>query len=163
MSHHLWNPYILHIMWYELSWLKHVEVRTFMTNPFDLDLCVCFCMLYIVSYTSQTGIFFSFFFSFLFVYSFFIWGPITMPIPNDLKKLSGWSLFYEKWLTVWYQVIYGDTDSVMVLFGVSTVEAAMNLGREAAEYISGTFMKVRSYYLSPRSFILWLHLGSLLV
>ena len=51
----------------------------------------------------------------------------------------------------------------MVLFGVSTVEAAMNLGREAAEYISGTFMKVRSYYLSPRSFILWLHLGSLLV
>ena len=39
------------------------------------------------------------------------------------------------------EVIYGDTDSVMVLFGVSTVEAAMNLGREAAEYISGTFMK----------------------
>ena len=60
-------------------------------------------------------------------------------------------------------MIYGDTDSVMVLFGVSTVEAAMNLGREAAEYISGTFMKVRSYDLSPRSFILWLHLGSLLV
>uniref|UniRef100_A0A5B7C8V6 DNA polymerase n=1 Tax=Davidia involucrata TaxID=16924 RepID=A0A5B7C8V6_DAVIN len=39
------------------------------------------------------------------------------------------------------EVIYGDTDSVMVLFGVPTVEAAMNLGREAADYISGTFMK----------------------
>ncbi|XP_041004890.1 DNA polymerase delta catalytic subunit isoform X2 [Juglans microcarpa x Juglans regia] len=39
------------------------------------------------------------------------------------------------------EVIYGDTDSVMVQFGVDTVEAAMNLGREAAEYISGTFIK----------------------
>lgn len=40
------------------------------------------------------------------------------------------------------QVIYGDTDSVMVQFGVSTVEDAMKLGREAADYISGTFIKV---------------------
>ncbi|XP_021899855.1 LOW QUALITY PROTEIN: DNA polymerase delta catalytic subunit [Carica papaya] len=39
------------------------------------------------------------------------------------------------------EVIYGDTDSVMVQFGVPNVEAAMNLGREAAEYISGTFTK----------------------
>ncbi|KAE9587344.1 DNA polymerase delta catalytic subunit [Lupinus albus] len=39
------------------------------------------------------------------------------------------------------EVIYGDTDSVMVQFGISTVEEAMNLGREAAEYISGTFIK----------------------
>lgn len=39
------------------------------------------------------------------------------------------------------EVIYGDTDSVMVLFGVTNVEAAMDLGREAAEYISGTFTK----------------------
>ncbi|XP_058756521.1 DNA polymerase delta catalytic subunit-like [Vicia villosa] len=39
------------------------------------------------------------------------------------------------------EVIYGDTDSVMVQFGVSAVEEAMNLGREAAEYISGTFIK----------------------
>lgn len=30
----------------------------------------------------------------------------------------------------------------MVQFGVSSVEAAMNLGREAADYISGTFIKV---------------------
>ncbi|XP_039012383.1 DNA polymerase delta catalytic subunit-like [Hibiscus syriacus] len=39
------------------------------------------------------------------------------------------------------EVIYRDTDSVMVQFGVSDVEAAMNLGREAAEHISGTFTK----------------------
>ncbi|CAJ1974806.1 unnamed protein product [Sphenostylis stenocarpa] len=39
------------------------------------------------------------------------------------------------------EVIYGDTDSVMVQFGVSAVDQAMNLGREAAEYISGTFTK----------------------
>ncbi|KAE8733567.1 DNA polymerase delta catalytic subunit [Hibiscus syriacus] len=39
------------------------------------------------------------------------------------------------------EVIYGDTDSVMVQFGVSDVEAAMNLGREAAEHISGTSTK----------------------
>ncbi|XP_019162710.1 PREDICTED: DNA polymerase delta catalytic subunit [Ipomoea nil] len=39
------------------------------------------------------------------------------------------------------EVIYGDTDSVMVQFGVSTVEEAMNLGREAADFISGTFIK----------------------
>ncbi|KAJ4960448.1 hypothetical protein NE237_020358 [Protea cynaroides] len=39
------------------------------------------------------------------------------------------------------EVIYGDTDSVMVQFGVSTVEEAMKLGRKAAEYISATFTK----------------------
>ncbi|KAH6791361.1 DNA polymerase delta subunit 1 [Perilla frutescens var. frutescens] len=39
------------------------------------------------------------------------------------------------------EIIYGDTDSVMVQFGVPSVEAAMNLGREAADYISGTFIK----------------------
>ncbi|KAL4183669.1 hypothetical protein AMTRI_Chr11g156270 [Amborella trichopoda] len=39
------------------------------------------------------------------------------------------------------EVIYGDTDSVMVQFGVPTVEEAMALGREAAEYICGTFTK----------------------
>lgn len=30
----------------------------------------------------------------------------------------------------------------MVQFGVPTVESAMALGREAADYISGTFIKV---------------------
>ncbi|KAF5194060.1 Dna polymerase delta catalytic subunit, partial [Thalictrum thalictroides] len=39
------------------------------------------------------------------------------------------------------KVVYGDTDSVMVQFGVPTVDAAMTLGREAAEYISGTFIR----------------------
>jgi DNA polymerase elongation subunit (family B) len=52
---------------------------------------------------------------------------------------------------IWYQVIYGDTDSVMVQFGVDNVEAAMNLGREAAEYISATFIKVRVYNYFTRS------------
>ncbi|CAE8624823.1 unnamed protein product, partial [Polarella glacialis] len=39
------------------------------------------------------------------------------------------------------QVIYGDTDSVMVKFGVETVAEAMKLGEEAAELVSATFIK----------------------
>lgn len=39
------------------------------------------------------------------------------------------------------KVIYGDTDSVMCKFGVETVEEAMKLGREAADYISEKFIK----------------------
>ncbi|VDM34153.1 unnamed protein product, partial [Hydatigera taeniaeformis] len=39
------------------------------------------------------------------------------------------------------KVIYGDTDSVMCKFGVSTVEEAMALARKGAEYISGKFLK----------------------
>ena len=38
-------------------------------------------------------------------------------------------------------VIYGDTDSVMVRFGVSTVEEAMRLGKEAADLITNSFPK----------------------
>ncbi|XP_039280844.1 DNA polymerase delta catalytic subunit [Nilaparvata lugens] len=38
-------------------------------------------------------------------------------------------------------VIYGDTDSVMVKFGVKTLEEAMELGREAAEYVTQKFIK----------------------
>lgn len=38
-------------------------------------------------------------------------------------------------------VVYGDTDSVMVKFGVETVEEAMRLGKEAADKISATFLK----------------------
>merc|ERR550532_3150230 len=34
------------------------------------------------------------------------------------------------------QVIYGDTDSVMVKFGVDSIEEAMKLGQEAADMIS---------------------------
>lgn len=39
------------------------------------------------------------------------------------------------------KVIYGDTDSVMIKFGVSKLEDAMKLGKEAAEFISSTFVK----------------------
>ena len=38
-------------------------------------------------------------------------------------------------------VIYGDTDSVMVNFGVDTVAEAMKLGQEAAEKVSEKFIK----------------------
>ncbi|KAI9013278.1 DNA polymerase family B-domain-containing protein [Gaertneriomyces semiglobifer] len=39
------------------------------------------------------------------------------------------------------QVVYGDTDSVMVKFGVPTVAEAMKLGREAADYVTAHFEK----------------------
>ncbi|MBN3294740.1 DPOD1 polymerase, partial [Polypterus senegalus] len=38
------------------------------------------------------------------------------------------------------KVIYGDTDSVMCNLGVDTVQEAMKLGREAAEWVSGHFV-----------------------
>lgn len=38
-------------------------------------------------------------------------------------------------------VIYGDTDSVMINFGVKTLERSMELGREAAEFVSSKFVK----------------------
>ncbi len=38
------------------------------------------------------------------------------------------------------KVIYGDTDSVMVNFGVSTIEEAMKLGKEAADRITKEFI-----------------------
>lgn len=38
------------------------------------------------------------------------------------------------------KVIYGDTDSVMCKFGVESVAEAMELGKEAAEYISSKFI-----------------------
>uniref|UniRef100_A0A3P8P0Y5 DNA polymerase n=2 Tax=Astatotilapia calliptera TaxID=8154 RepID=A0A3P8P0Y5_ASTCA len=37
------------------------------------------------------------------------------------------------------RVIYGDTDSVMVKLGVATVKEAMDIGREAAEWVSSHF------------------------
>jgi DNA polymerase delta subunit 1 len=39
------------------------------------------------------------------------------------------------------QVIYGDTDSVMVRFGVEDLAEAMRLGEEAATYVSSKFIK----------------------
>ena len=47
-----------------------------------------------------------------------------------------WSL-----VTTPTQVIYGDTDSVMVRFGVDTVAESMELGKEAADYVSSHFPK----------------------
>ncbi|XP_051905089.1 DNA polymerase delta catalytic subunit [Hippocampus zosterae] len=38
------------------------------------------------------------------------------------------------------KVIYGDTDSVMVKLGVATVQEAMNVGKEAAEWVSSHFV-----------------------
>lgn len=38
-------------------------------------------------------------------------------------------------------VIYGDTDSVMVKFGVKSIEDAMELGKEAADYVTSKFIK----------------------
>lgn len=38
------------------------------------------------------------------------------------------------------QVIYGDTDSVMVKFGMEDLATAMKLGEEAAQYVSGKFI-----------------------
>uniref|UniRef100_A0A3Q3WUH5 DNA polymerase n=1 Tax=Mola mola TaxID=94237 RepID=A0A3Q3WUH5_MOLML len=39
------------------------------------------------------------------------------------------------------KVIYGDTDSVMVKLGVATVREAMDIGREAAEWVSSHFIQ----------------------
>uniref|UniRef100_A0A8C2CN56 DNA polymerase n=1 Tax=Cyprinus carpio TaxID=7962 RepID=A0A8C2CN56_CYPCA len=38
------------------------------------------------------------------------------------------------------KVIYGDTDSVMVKLGVATVQEAMNLGKQAADWVSSHFI-----------------------
>ena len=38
-------------------------------------------------------------------------------------------------------MIYGDTDSVMVKFGVETVKEAMELGNEAATLVTEKFVK----------------------
>ena len=46
------------------------------------------------------------------------------------------------------KVIYGDTDSVMVRFGVKTVGETMKLGYEAASEVSENFVKPREDLLS---------------
>lgn len=39
------------------------------------------------------------------------------------------------------KVIYGDTDSVMIRFGPTELAEVMNLGKDAAQYVTGTFIK----------------------
>ena len=39
------------------------------------------------------------------------------------------------------QVIYGDTDSVMIKFGIKTLHEAMILGKESSEYVTSHFKK----------------------
>jgi len=39
------------------------------------------------------------------------------------------------------KVVYGDTDSVMILFGVESMEKAMEFGREASKFITEQFIK----------------------
>jgi DNA polymerase delta subunit 1 len=39
------------------------------------------------------------------------------------------------------EVIYGDTDSVMIKFGVTTLPEAMELGKDAAEFVSSNYKK----------------------
>ncbi|CAG8652886.1 1903_t:CDS:10, partial [Paraglomus brasilianum] len=39
------------------------------------------------------------------------------------------------------EVIYGDTDSVMVKFGVNDLKETMRLGKEAADYVTAKFIK----------------------
>lgn len=60
------------------------------------------------------------------------------------------------------KVVYGDTDSVMVKFGVESVAESMELGKEAAAYVSGHFVKpiklefekVRMLSINPQHFCL---------
>lgn len=54
--------------------------------------------------------------------------------------LATWSE-HESQYCVLFQVVYGDTDSVMVKFGVESVAESMELGKEAASYVSGHFVK----------------------
>merc|ERR1719203_809176 len=39
------------------------------------------------------------------------------------------------------QVVYGDTDSVMIKFGTDSIEESMKMGAEAADLVSATFLR----------------------
>ena len=58
-----------------------------------------------------------------------------------LMKYYNWQESYKVNGIAFFQVIYGDTDSVMIKFGVDTVAKAMDLGNEAAVYVSDKFIK----------------------
>lgn len=48
--------------------------------------------------------------------------------------------FFIFYLLLSVKVIYGDTDSVMVKLGVATVKETMQIGKEAAEWVSSHFV-----------------------
>lgn len=58
---------------------------------------------------------------------------------EESQKLVEEKYCMENGYTHHSKVIYGDTDSVMVRFGVDTVEQSMDLGKEAASYVSTHF------------------------
>eukprot|EP00026_Physarum_polycephalum_P001218 Phypoly_transcript_01219.p2 GENE.Phypoly_transcript_01219~~Phypoly_transcript_01219.p2 ORF type:complete len:513 (+),score=116.86 Phypoly_transcript_01219:1858-3396(+) len=60
---------------------------------------------------------------------------------DKAKKLVESEYTIEKGQKFDAEVIYGDTDSVMVKFGVDDVEEAMRLGREAAKFVTSHFRK----------------------
>ena len=57
------------------------------------------------------------------------------------KELVESKFTVENGYTTTAKVIYGDTDSVMVKFGVESVAESMELGKEAASYVSEHFVK----------------------
>lgn len=62
-----------------------------------------------------------------------------IPWWSDVSKTLDTYVFCFLFLFCPVQVIYGDTDSVMVKLGVATVKEAMDIGREAAEWVSSHF------------------------
>merc|ERR1719343_1245148 len=60
---------------------------------------------------------------------------------DHTKKMVETEFCIQKGYACDAQVIYGDTDSVMVKFGVDTVAEAMDLGLKAAGLVSDTFLK----------------------
>ncbi|VDD77563.1 unnamed protein product [Mesocestoides corti] len=89
-----------------------------------------------------------------FVYGFTGSHPGVLPCPQIASSVTGFGRemlestkrWVEETVTVANgrqhnaEVIYGDTDCVMCRFGVSTVGEAIDVGRLAAELISGTFL-----------------------
>ncbi|KAI9201944.1 DNA polymerase family B-domain-containing protein [Polychytrium aggregatum] len=60
---------------------------------------------------------------------------------NETKKLVEAKYTIQNGYAHDAKVVYGDTDSVMVKFGVETVGEAMELGREAAGYVTTHFIR----------------------
>lgn len=68
----------------------------------------------------------------------FLWSETFSQVEIDAGRI--FPAYSSSHMEFPFQVIYGDTDSVMCKFGTSTVEETMKLGREAAELISSKFV-----------------------